>query len=62
MAKPKMKRERIILTGDVPSPVSPPSGCSFHTRCPDRMEICKTVRPDFVAMENDRYVACHLYT
>lgn len=62
VAKPKMKRERIILTGDVPSPVSPPSGCSFHTRCPDRMEICKTVRPDFVAMENDRYVACHLYT
>lgn len=59
---PKIKRERIILTGDVPSPVNPPSGCAFHTRCPDCMEICKVERPKFVSMEDGRSVACHLYT
>ncbi|ATF13176.1 dipeptide ABC transporter ATP-binding protein [Brevibacillus sp. AG] len=61
IAKPKMKRERIILTGDVPSPANPPSGCTFHTRCPDCMEICKTDKPEFQSMGDGRYVACHLY-
>ncbi|MGG4494734.1 ABC transporter ATP-binding protein [Brevibacillus reuszeri] len=61
IAKPKMKRERIILTGDVPSPANPPSGCTFHTRCPDCMEICKTEKPQFHSMGDGRYVACHLY-
>ncbi|MBO8162824.1 MAG: dipeptide ABC transporter ATP-binding protein [Brevibacillus sp.] len=62
IAKPKAKRERIILSGDVPNPANPPSGCAFHTRCPDCMDICKVERPSFVPMGNGRYVACHLYT
>ncbi len=62
LAKPKMKRERIILSGDVPSPANPPSGCTFHTRCPDCMDVCKTEKPPFIAMGDGRYVACHLYT
>jgi peptide/nickel transport system ATP-binding protein/oligopeptide transport system ATP-binding protein len=61
VAKPKAKRERIILSGDVPSPANPPSGCAFHTRCPDCMEICKVQRPEFISMGDGRYVACHLY-
>jgi oligopeptide transport system ATP-binding protein len=55
------KRERIILTGDVPSPINPPSGCHFHTRCPYVMDICKRVEPKFAAAQNNHFVACHLY-
>ena len=40
------RRERIILTGDVPSPINPPSGCHFHTRCPYVMDVCRQVDPD----------------
>ena len=54
------KRERIILTGDVPSPVNPPSGCRFHTRCPLAIDICKRVDPEFRNVGNDHYVACHV--
>lgn len=53
------KRERIILTGDVPSPVNPPSGCRFHTRCPIVMDKCKQIDPEFRDVGNDHWVACH---
>lgn len=55
------RRERIILTGDVPSPINPPSGCRFHTRCPYVMEVCKQIDPIVADQGNGHYVACHLY-
>jgi oligopeptide transport system ATP-binding protein len=55
------KRERIILTGDVPSPINPPSGCHFHTRCPYVMDICKEDEPAFIDQGAGHFVACHLY-
>ena len=58
---PKKKKERIILTGDVPSPINPPSGCRFHTRCPKCMDICKQTEPSLVQLEPGHNVACHLY-
>jgi len=57
---PTIKREKIILKGDVPSPVNPPSGCRFHTRCPYVMDICKTEEPEFVDWGDGHYAACHL--
>lgn len=53
------KRERIILVGDVPSPLNPPSGCRFHTRCPIVMDICKKQDPVFRDVGGDHWVACH---
>ncbi|TMV51916.1 dipeptide ABC transporter ATP-binding protein [Paenibacillus mesophilus] len=58
---PSKKKERIILKGDLPSPVDPPSGCRFHTRCPSCMEICKQKVPVFKEVEPGHQVACHLY-
>lgn len=55
------RRERIILTGDVPSPINPPSGCHFHTRCPYVMDVCKQQDPLFVDQGGGHFVACHLY-
>ena len=55
---PDMKRERIILPGDVPSPLNPPSGCRFHPRCPVAMEHCALEEPPFIEVSNDHYVAC----
>ena len=55
------RRERIILTGDVPSPINPPSGCHFHTRCPYAMPVCKVIDPTFADQGNGHFVACHLY-
>lgn len=62
MPDPKFKRQRIVLTGDVPSPLNPPSGCRFHPRCPRVMDICKTVDPAFEQKQSDHWVACHLYS
>jgi len=55
------KRERIILTGDVPSPINPPSGCHFHTRCPYVMDVCKQIDPILADQGDNHFVACHLY-
>lgn len=52
------KRERIILTGDVPSPINPPSGCHFHTRCPYAIEDCKKTDPQLVEIKPNHYAAC----
>jgi len=58
---PDYKMNRIILEGSIPSPANPPSGCKFHTRCRECMEVCKYVTPDFAEVEPEHYCACHLY-
>lgn len=57
---PTLKRERIILKGDVPNPANPPKGCKFHTRCPLVTDICRMEVPEFREVEPEHYVACHL--
>lgn len=57
---PVQKRERIILTGDVPSPIDPPSGCRFHTRCPFAIDICKSQAPELKISAQNHQVACHI--
>jgi peptide/nickel transport system ATP-binding protein len=58
---PTAKRERIILTGDVPSPIRPPSGCRFHTRCPHAFDRCKVEEPPLKAIAPGHLAACHLH-
>jgi len=53
------KRERILLTGDVPSPLNPPPACRFHTRCWKAQEVCSVAEPPLVAMRGAHQVACH---
>jgi oligopeptide/dipeptide ABC transporter ATP-binding protein len=60
IADPHMKRERIVLQGDVPSPINPPPGCAFHTRCPHAVARCKVETPALKATADKRQVACHL--
>ncbi|WP_156290892.1 ABC transporter ATP-binding protein [Oceanobacillus salinisoli] len=55
------KRKRIILEGELPSPMNPPSGCVFRTRCPMAMEVCAKKKPVWQEVEQNHYVACHLY-
>lgn len=57
---PKRKRSRIVLRGDIPSPVNPPSGCKFHTRCPAAKDICRQEAPLFREVGSQHYAACHL--
>jgi oligopeptide/dipeptide ABC transporter ATP-binding protein len=57
---PDIRKKRIILEGDVPSPLNPPSGCAFHTRCPVKKDICSQERPELTDVGNDHYVACHI--
>ncbi len=58
---PTLKMDRIILEGSIPSPANPPTGCKFHTRCANAMEVCKTVSPSVADFDGHK-VACHLYT
>jgi oligopeptide/dipeptide ABC transporter ATP-binding protein len=57
---PASKRQRIVLSGDVPSPIHPPSGCPFHPRCPVAEARCKTETPKLRELDAKRWVACHL--
>lgn len=58
--KPGQKRERVILKGDIPSPINPPSGCVFRTRCPRATAVCAECVPELKQVGPDRYAACHL--
>jgi oligopeptide transport system ATP-binding protein len=58
--KKERERKRVILTGDVPSPLNPPSGCRFHPRCPVAVEKCKTIIPEWKEIAPDHWAACHL--
>ena len=56
---PTVKKKRIILEGDVPSPINPPKGCHFHTRCMYKDKICEEVEPEFKDIGGGHWVACH---
>ena len=58
---PRIKKERILLTGEIPSPMNAPKGCVFHTRCPHCMPVCTRERPSQKTIMPDHRVACHLY-
>ena len=57
---PKRKKNRIVLSGDVPSPINPPPGCRFHTRCLYTKDICKQEEPSFREIRKNHFAACHL--
>jgi oligopeptide/dipeptide ABC transporter ATP-binding protein len=59
IAQPRHTRGEVVLTGDVPSPAHPPSGCRFHTRCPFAVELCGEKEPPLIKIETDRLAACH---
>lgn len=61
LLNPEIKREKIAIQGEIPSPLNPPSGCVFHTRCPFAFERCKTEVPKNNNIHNKRTVKCHLY-
>ncbi len=58
---PTRKHQRVMLKGEVPSPINPPQGCKFHPRCPQVMEICRHQAPPLISIGEGRQVACHLY-
>jgi len=57
---PEIHKQRILLEGDVPSPLNPPSGCAFHTRCPECKAVCTHEEPVFRDLGGDHWIACHL--
>ena len=61
MPDPDLKKDRIILEGDIPSPANPPKGCKFHTRCKHCMDCCKEVAPEMKDVGGGHCVCCHLY-
>jgi oligopeptide/dipeptide ABC transporter ATP-binding protein len=60
-ADPDAQSKRIVLQGEVPSAINPPSGCRFRTRCPYVMEVCHSVEPTLKIADGSHAVACHLY-
>jgi len=58
---PTVKKKRVILSGEVPSPVNPPAGCRFHPRCDSAMQVCQTEAPQLMDVGNGHMVACHLF-
>ncbi len=58
---PSVRRQRMILPGEVPNPLHPPSGCRFHPRCPQAMSQCRTHEPEWKEVQKGHYTACHLY-
>jgi len=59
---PSSKRLEVVIKGEIPSPINPPTGCRFHTRCPSYIgDICRLKEPPLIPVGKDRYVACHLY-
>jgi oligopeptide transport system ATP-binding protein len=61
VADTRRKKERTVLQGDVPSPVHPPSGCSFHPRCPHREAVCDQKEPPLEFGTDGHGVACHVF-
>ena len=59
-ADPGRKKQRMILTGEIPNPTNPPTGCLFHPRCPFRMDICEKVEPEFSDRGEGHFAACHM--
>jgi len=59
---PTVKRIEVVIKGEIPSPINPPSGCRFHTRCPECLDVCRTKEPPMIEINPGHYVACHLYT
>ena len=57
---PEMKPDRVVLKGDIPSPINPPPGCLFQTRCPQKMKDCEVIEPDLKDVGEGHFVACHL--
>jgi len=58
---PTAERIKVVISGEIPSPVDPPSGCRFHTRCPVVMDICSKEEPPLIDVGKEHYVACHLH-
>ncbi len=58
---PTAERIKVVIKGEIPSPVNPPSGCRFHTRCPVVMDVCSKEEPPLIDVGKERYVACHLH-
>jgi oligopeptide/dipeptide ABC transporter ATP-binding protein len=58
---PTSKRSETVIKGEIPSPINPPSGCSFHTRCPKAMDVCRSKEPRLIEEKEEHYVACHLF-
>ncbi len=60
---PASERTDVVIKGEIPSPINPPSGCRFHTRCPEYIgDICRTKEPEIIEIKDEHYVACHKYT
>ena len=58
---PKIKKEYIVIKGEVPSLINPPPGCKFHPRCPKKMPICEKTEPKLIEINKEHFVACHLF-
>ena len=60
---PASERIDVVIKGEIPSPINPPSGCRFHTRCPEYLgDICRTKEPEIIEIKREHYVACHKFT